>query len=149
MRARQDGFTLVELLAVLVVLAIVAGVATTNLGARHSGDVLQATAHELASRCRAARSAAIRQATDQTVVIDMGNRVIIAGKDVPPLRIVDAVSIASETSATEQRAPRVAGIRFFPNGGSTGGKIRLETGRQAYEVRVNWLTGRVAVERML
>ncbi|MBO0766849.1 MAG: prepilin-type N-terminal cleavage/methylation domain-containing protein [Hyphomicrobiaceae bacterium] len=149
MRARQDGFTLVELLAVLVVLAIVAGLAATNLGGRHSADVLQATAHELASRCRAARSAAIWQASDQIVVIDMGNRVITAGKDVPPLKVADTVSLSSETSATEQRAPRVAGIRFFPNGGSTGGKIRLETGRQAYEVRVNWLTGRVAVQRVL
>jgi general secretion pathway protein H len=147
MRERQDGFTLVELLAVLAVLAIVTGVAATHLGARHSGDVLQATAHELASRCRAARSAAIRYASEQTVVIDMGNRVVTAGKDVPPLRIADTVSVSSETSATEQVAPHAAGIRFFANGASTGGKIRLKTGQQAYEVRVNWLTGRVAVER--
>jgi general secretion pathway protein H len=149
MRSRQDGFTLVELLAVLLVLAIITGMAATHLGARQGRDVLQATAHELASRCRAARSAAIRQASEQAVVIDMGNRVVTVGKDVPPLRIADTVSISSETSAREQRAPRVAGIRFFPNGASTGGKIRLETGRDAYEVRVNWLTGRVAVERVL
>jgi general secretion pathway protein H len=148
MRSRQDGFTLVELLAVLLVLAIVAGMAATRLGARHSSDILQATAYELASRCRAARTAAIREASEQTVLIDMANRVVTAGGRAS-LRIADTVSVSSQTSATEQRAPRVAGIRFFPNGQSTGGKIRLETGRQAYEVRVNWLTGRVAVERAL
>src|SRR5262245_34194291 len=76
MRSRQDGFTLVELLAVLVVLALVAGVAATHLGTRHSGEVLQAAAHELASRCRAARAAAIRRASDQTVIIDMANRLV-------------------------------------------------------------------------
>lgn len=147
MRSRQDGFTLVELLAVLVVLAIAAGVSAAHLGTRHSGEVLQAAAHELASRCRAARAAAIRRASDQTVIIDMAHRLVRAGNDVPPLRIADTISVSSQTSATEQRSPSVAGIRFFPNGASTGGKVRLETGRQAYEVRVNWLTGRVVVER--
>jgi general secretion pathway protein H len=143
---REAGFTLIELLAVLVVLAIAGGIVATQFGARHGGDVLQATAYELASRCRAARTAAIRQASDRTVVIDLADRTVTAGSRAP-LRIADTISVHAETSATEQRSPQVAGIRFFANGGSTGGNIRLETGRQAYEVRVNWLTGRVAVER--
>jgi general secretion pathway protein H len=152
MRARpegcQAGFTLVELLAVLMVLALVAGLVATQLGARHPGAVLEAAAHELASRCRAARAAAIRQAASRTVVIDMGNRLVTMGRELPSFRIPDTVTITSETSAAEQLGGKVAGIRFFPNGASTGGKVRLETGRQAYEVRINWLTGRVVVERV-
>lgn len=148
MRTRQAGFTLVELLAVLVVLALVVGLAATQLGTRHGGAALEAAAHEIASRCRAARAAAIRQAASRTVVIDMGRRTVTAGNDVPPFTIPDTVSVTSETSVAEQQGRTVAGIRFFPNGASTGGRVRLETGRQAYEVRVNWLTGRVAVERV-
>jgi len=147
MRSRQDGFTLVEILAVLVVLAIVAGLASVRLGARHGGEVLKAAAYELASRCRAARVGAIRRGFDQTLVIDMANRLVTAGENVPPLRIAETISIFSETSATERRSRNVVGIRFLPNGASTGGKVRLVAGRQAYEVRVNWLTGRVVVER--
>jgi general secretion pathway protein H len=109
--------------------------------------VLQAAAHDLASRCRAARSGAIRRGSDQTIVIDMANRMVTAGKDVPPLRIAETISVFSQTSAMERRSRDVVGIRFFANGASTGGKVRLESGRQAYEVRVNWLTGRVEVER--
>jgi general secretion pathway protein H len=70
------------------------------------------------------------------------------GAGVPPFRIAETIGIASETSAGERHGEKVAGIRFFPNGTSTGGKVRLETGRQVYEVRVNWLTGRVVVERI-
>jgi general secretion pathway protein H len=147
MQARQDGFTLVEILAVLVVLAIAAGLVGTRFAARHDSEVLQAAAYELASRCRAARSAAIRKGSDQTIVIDMANRLVTAGADVPPLRISEGIGIVSQTSAVERRSRGAVGIRFFANGASTGGTVRLESGRRAYEVRVNWLTGRVVVER--
>jgi general secretion pathway protein H len=153
-QAGQAGFTLVEVLAVLVVLAIVGAVAVNRLGPRHDRDMLQATAYELASRCRAARLTAIRQAANRTVFIDIENRLVTAGREVAPLKIADTISIyshtsaASPTSAAEQGSQRIAAIRFLPNGSSTGGRIRLETGRQAYEVRVNWLSGRVVVERV-
>jgi general secretion pathway protein H len=148
-RKRDQGFTLVELLAVLVVLAIAAGLVAAQFGSRRSADALQTAAHELASRLRAARTAAIRQASTRSVVIDVAGRRVTAGPDIAPLTIAETISIASQTSASERRGAASIGIRFFPNGASTGGKIRLETGRQAYEVRVNWLTGRVAVERVL
>src|SRR5262245_26735167 len=64
MRSRQDGFTLVELLAVLVVLALVAGVAATHLGTRHSGEGVQAGAHGVCSRRRAARGGALARAAE-------------------------------------------------------------------------------------
>jgi general secretion pathway protein H len=145
--ARQDGFTLVEVLTVLVVLAIAAGLVVTRFAARHDTEVLQTAAYELASRCRAARSAAIRKGSEQTIVIDMANRLVTAGPNVPPLRISKGIDIVSETSATERHSRGAVGIRFFANGASTGGTVRLESGRHAYEVRVNWFTGRVVVER--
>lgn len=147
MPARQNGFTLVEILAVLVVLAIAGALVGVRLGARHDGEMLQSAAYELASRCRAARAGAIRRGSDQTVVIDMANRVVTTGESGPSLRIAEKISVLSETSAMERRSRNVVGIRFFANGASTGGKVRLESGKQAYEVRVNWLTGRVVVER--
>lgn len=144
----QAGFTLVELLAVLVVLALVAGLAATQLGTRYGGAALEAAAHEIASRCRTVRAAAIRQAESRAVVIDIASRVVTGGTDMPSFKIPPTINITFEGSAGERQGQRIAGIRFFPNGASTGGKFRLETGRQAYEVRVNWLTGRVAVERV-
>ncbi len=45
---------------------------------------------------------------------------------------------------SEKRSPSIAGIRFYPNGSSTGGTIDLKMEGRAYEIRVNWLTGRVS-----
>jgi len=36
-------------------------------------------------------------------------------------------------------------IRFYPDGGSNGGRITLGSGDRKYEVDVDWLTGRVAI----
>jgi general secretion pathway protein H len=146
MRDRQGGFTLVEILVVMLVLAILAGMAGARFATRGAGDSLQATAYELASRCRAARAKAIRRGADATVVIDLAQRMVSAGEDVPPLGIPAAITILTDTSSAEQRSPSTAGIRFHPNGSSTGGKVRLESGPRAYEVRINWFTGRVSVQ---
>ena len=145
MRGRQSGFTLIEMIAVLLVLAILAGFVGVRL--RPGGnDALQATAHELASRCRAARASAIRRGADQTVVIDLANRTVSAGNAGQPLQIPATITVLTDTSAAEQRSQAIAGVRFHPNGSSTGGTIRLESGKKAYEVRINWFTGRVSVE---
>ena len=147
MRVHQDGFTLIEVLAVVMVLAIIAGLATARFIAGHGNDVLQATAYELASRCRTARANAIRRGSSQVVLIDLATRRVAADRETAPLAIPAVVTIHAETSASERRSEAITGIRFFPTGASTGGTLRLETGKHAYEIRVNWFTGRVTVER--
>jgi general secretion pathway protein H len=81
------------------------------------------------------------------VLIDLSNRIIRSDGDGAPLGVPASITIHSETSVGEQRSQSVAGIRFLPNGSSSGGTLRLEAGHRAYEVRVNWFTGRVTVER--
>ena len=141
----QQGFTLVEMLVVLVVLALTAGVATARFSVRSADDSLQAIAYEIASRCRAARTGAMRNGADQVVLIDLADRVM-SGGDKPPLQIPSTVDIVAETSAAEQPAASVAAVRFLANGSSTGGTVRLASGTQAYEVSISWFTGRVSVE---
>jgi general secretion pathway protein H len=140
----QQGFTLVEMLLVLVVLALTAGLVTSRFGARSADDNLQAIAYETASRARAARTVAMRSGIDQVVLIDLADRVV-SGGDKSPLQIPTAVDIVAETSAAERPDPSVAAVRFLPNGSSTGGMVRLATGTQAYEIRISWFTGRVSV----
>ena len=40
---------------------------------------------------------------------------------------------------------KVGAIRFFPDGGSNGGRVTIASGERKYEVDVDWLTGRVAI----
>ena len=40
---------------------------------------------------------------------------------------------------------KVGSIRFFPDGGSNGGRVTLAAGERKFEIDVDWLTGRVAI----
>jgi general secretion pathway protein H len=146
MRARgQRGFTLIEMIVVLLVLAMIAGMASARLSVRSGAESLQAIAYEIASRCRAARASAVRGGADQVVLIDLADRVMTGGGK-EPIQIPQTISIVAETSAAERPSASVAAVRFMPNGSSTGGMVRLQSGGQAYEIRINWFTGRVSVE---
>ena len=149
MRARQEGFTLLELIVVLIVLALVAGLVGTRFVASRGNDFLESTAHQFASRCRAVRAAAIRGGRQHVLLIDLADRRVVADVDFRPLAIPASITIHAETSARERRSPSIAGIRFYPNGGSSGGALTLEADHRSYAVRVNWFTGRVIVERLL
>ena len=47
------------------------------------------------------------------------------------------------TAAEEQTSQTTGRIRFYPDGSSTGGKVRLISGEREWQVQVGWLTGEV------
>ncbi|HYC15532.1 MAG TPA: GspH/FimT family pseudopilin, partial [Stellaceae bacterium] len=50
------------------------------------------------------------------------------------------------TAAGERIAEAAAGIRFFPDGSSTGGRVTLARDGRKIEIAVDWLTGRIALQ---
>lgn len=145
-RNRERGFTLIEVMAVMAILAVAGVVVTLGISSRRSGpEGAEAAAHALASRLRSARDAAIRQAGEEVVLIDATRRLFASRGAARPFTVSAEVRIDVLASRSEQAAPGVIGIRFFPNGASTGGVVRLIENARSYEVRVNWLTGRVVI----
>ena len=49
------------------------------------------------------------------------------------------------TARREQIDETRGNIRFFPDGTSTGGAVRLLRDDRAYEVAVDWFDGRVSI----
>ena len=61
---------------------------------------------------------------------------------------LDASLAVRFTGAREAQARAGEGaILFFPDGGSTGGRVTLASGRAAWSVDVGWLTGEVRLLR--
>jgi general secretion pathway protein H len=81
---------------------------------------------------------------ESVATIDIGERVIRFSDGRPPVELHKSITMAVTGADSERRSPLMGGVRFFPNGSSTGATIDLKSERQAYEIRINWLTGRVS-----
>mgnify|MGYP003296267829 CR=1 FL=1 len=49
------------------------------------------------------------------------------------------------TAQSDLVSETVGAVRFFPDGGSTGGRVTLAAGERKFDVDIDWLTGRVAI----
>lgn len=142
--SHQAGFTLVEMLAVLVIVALTAGAISMLYRSPSSDAQLKTASLMAASRLRDIRSGAMISGTDRLAVIDVVRKSIEFSNGISPLTFPRSIDLDVMSADSERVSPSAAGIRFFPNGSSTGGTVNLRSRDKAYEIRVNWLTGRVS-----
>ena len=143
--ARSTGFTLVELLVVLAILALVIGLLPGLLPGAQAKAELRAATREITAALREARGQAVAVGSTAAFALDTKNGRFRAGAALPH-RLPRSVR-ATLVTTTEDRLDDGAGtIRFFADGGSSGGGVRLAQGERRVDIRVDWLTGHVAVE---
>jgi len=141
---RMAGFTLLEIMAVLVIAGIIYAVLLASpLGRASSGD-LKAAARTLASGLRQAQTLAITTRRDALLTLDVENREFRVA-DLEPHRVSDRVDLKLYTAQQEVASERIGAIRFYPDGSSTGGRITVSSGERKYLVDVDWITGRVSI----
>jgi general secretion pathway protein H len=146
------GFSLIEMLVVLLIMGLLAGVVVLT-GAGRSHAELMSSAREVAGLLREIRARAGNANRPQRMVVDVGlNRLWAADMAETSGRVVAvprALRISLITIGAEVLSPARGAILFFPDGSSTGGGVRLEPSHRPSEtidVSVDWLTGRVGIE---
>lgn len=135
------GFTLLELLVTLVIATLALSVVAPRFEALLPGVVLKGETRTVAAYLRYARSRAI--ASGEVSYVSM--------TELPPglmvsssPRVYEAEPMVKLTLDGLERDENQV-IAFYPNGGSSGGRIHLSHEGQRYRVEVNWLTGGVVI----
>lgn len=145
--AIEAGFTLLELIVVLVILSV-ASVFAAPLLTRPAGDaVLIATAQKLVDEMRLARASAIRDNTERTLTIDLARRRFWVDGVTGSSPIANGIAVDFVTLQKEQLSARQGRLRFFVDGSSTGGNVILKAGRRTVSVDLDWMTGHASVKR--
>ncbi len=148
-RQAQSGFTLLELLVVLVIASLMLTLVGPRLAALIPGAELKGETHKVAALMRQAYSRAIVESRDIAVSLEPETRQLSITGHAQPYALPAAVrlSIAGATQGgAEMGAEAPAIITFFPDGSSSGGTITLESHNRRYRVAVDWLTGRVTID---
>jgi general secretion pathway protein H len=142
---RENGFTLLEMVCVLALIAMMAAVLLPFIPHQTSRSRLQAYALQTATLLKADRNAAIRRGVDVSTLVDTGSRSIRSGATADTIRIPDDVRFDALLPQTCNRHAALSTISFFASGMSCGGAIALTRLDAGYEIRVNWLTGRIEI----
>lgn len=141
----EAGFTLVEMLVVLALLALVAAGSAFAFAGQRPARVLAATADQLAADLQRTRLDAMRSGRMRHLVFEAGTR-RWQREGATPVPLPDGLTLDLMT-ASEARASGAAGdgvaIAFLPDGRSTGGRITLRLGAGRQGIEVNWLTGAI------
>jgi general secretion pathway protein H len=140
-RSQQGGFTLLELIVVIVLIAI--GLTLVSFGVMRGLDSARAreAGRDLTLALRAVRTQAITTGQTTTLNFDLANqRYERPGKK--PQTLPSGMRMRVMTAADLSTGRRAA-IAFFPDGSSTGGNVRLEKDGRAWRVDIAWLTGTV------
>lgn len=141
---RETGFTLLEMLLVLGLIAVIGLLAAMAMSGGLDGMRLRAGAKQLASELRYTRTQAIATGVPQSFSIDPRTRRWQAANgrhgELPASLAVSFVG-AREV----QPSARVGAIRFFEDGASSGGRIDLRAGSALWRINVGWITGEVKV----
>lgn len=143
--ARQAGFTLIELLVVLVIMAMAYALASPMISSGVSGTELKASARQLAAGLRRARSEAVARRHEVAMTVDVDGRQFQLSGDQRVYRLPKSVTVQLFTAQSELVGGSAGAIRFYPDGGSTGGRITVTALQRKYDVDINWLTGQVAI----
>ena len=143
-RACAAAFTLLETLVALALIAVLLAVAVPAL-ITPSGVELRSAAHTVASGLRQARLEAMRQQRPIALQVDVETRTLrLEGRE-QTRELPRELTVELFTARREMLDERRGGIRFYPDGSSTGGEVTLTLDGLATRVVVEWLTGRVRI----
>jgi general secretion pathway protein H len=143
-RRRVRGLTLIEILIVLAIIALVTAIALPMVTGTSNAE-MRSAARQLASGLRLARSEAVSQRRETFLVIDLAGRRFKVDRNAREYPLPKNMELKLFTAQKDLVDDKVGSIRFYPDGGSNGGRITLGSGDRKYEVDVDWLTGRVAI----
>src|SRR5271166_3165875 len=138
---RAAGFTLIEVVCVLAIIALIAALVLPAIPRATSRARLESYALEAAALLTADRNAAIRRRTEIATALDANARAIRSGAGAGRILLPRDVAFDALLAQTCNGRNAGATIDFFPSGRSCGGTIELRRGNVGYQVRVNWLTG--------
>jgi prepilin-type N-terminal cleavage/methylation domain-containing protein len=161
---KEKGFSLIELIIVLILFGLSVSLVIPSLSRLSKTMELKGAVKKVTAILHAFRSEAVNKGKVYQVLFDANSKEVLVqspevaeGKEEdekkefrPKTYLVPSGVMMKEIQVADPQYPvDLPSIEFYPNGGSNGGSLILDTeGRKGYKIKVNFLTGTVDVERV-
>ncbi len=152
MLKHANGFTLMELMIVMAIIAIASAVIIPRIGS-NDGKLYRAQLRTLTTAMNYNRRSAVvlNRPFEMTLFPFAENNLNhnSAKNSAKKLKKGDWISQGADIqwqAGTKKRLNKVFSIKYFPQGGATGGTIRLQHGRYIARLIIDGITGKVTIE---
>lgn len=142
---RTHGFTMLELLVAITIVGLVLAVSVPASARLYQSMQYREAVRDVITLFASARYQAVNSGRAQDVIINPRRKELHLNATVK--RLPSDLNILVH-SARELNDRDAGVIRFYPEGGSSGGGVDIEVpARWGVRVNVDWLTGRVSQEK--
>ena len=139
------GFTIIELLVAITIVGLILAVSVPASGRLYKTMQYREAVRDVITLFASARYKAVSSGRAQDVRINPRGRELRLNDTVKTLP--SSVNVVVH-SARELNDNNIGVIRFYPEGGSSGGGVDLEIPeRWGVRINVDWLVGRVSQEK--
>ena len=140
---KTKGFTLLELMIVLIIVVLGFSVVGVNLSSGNDATLLKAASRDIVTALRFARGEALISHQEMSLTFDLTKNVYIVSRRDKIYAIPKSIGVTLVTAQREIKGKGMASVRFFPDGSSTGGRVTLKKNKSAWQLDINWLTGQI------
>ena len=141
---KQLGFTLIEILTVILILSIVLTVVGPMYRGGQKSDVTM-LGRKLAADLRYAKSIAITTGKPYSVIFDFDRKNYSLSESKSVQVIPDGVDMSLTLDVVNVNN-KIGEIYFYPDGSSSGGIVELNDSKKKQKIITSWLHGGVSLE---
>ncbi len=145
----SGGFTLLEMVLVVMLIALMFTLVPRMMGSGVSGTELKSNVRALAAAMKLARDSAINTKREAFVTVNVETREFTTTFEDKTHKLNDQLTLKLFTSQADQITEQISSFRFYPDGSSNGGRVSVAAGEagnaREFAIDVDWLTGRVSV----
>jgi general secretion pathway protein H len=143
------GFTLIELMVVIALMAMVAALLPFAYGRLHESAQYRDTVRAVLTDLRAARYQAMSEGREVRFAVNLAER-RFGVEGGPPHEAPEPLELRAEMAAEESVPGGELAIRFLPRGGASGGSVDvIRPSGSGVRLRVDWFTGRIEQEPVI
>jgi general secretion pathway protein H len=130
------------MLAVLLLIAIAVTAVSMSVASSLGSARVNAVSRDLVAALRYTRGQAIVKGKEQVILFNLRDWTYTVPEHAAK-KLPEGMELRVRTAAEEQVDEDTWGMRFYPDGSSTGGRVTVVRGQREWQIDVSWLTGEV------